>query len=226
MRAREDMFRDREEKLSKLYAGPQGAAPGAPPSGFEEFESFTGETDPYEPGGDMRISYGFADRTSWSLYGRLRLKAGQTFPKHFSFLSGRWGAKDEHGEHLTPASTSMTTNNMLEPPQMANPKRIVFVFSTVSDTDILEVFRRAWFEFQILQKIYARAPLSRHALIGRKAGVLEPACEHYAWEMKYPHYIPPGMEFDLRLMCSETFNVKAPMELWGFLEGSLDRGVQ
>ncbi len=184
------------------------------PVGYEEFESFN-DIVKY-PG----IAPGFVDRTHWTLYGRLDARAGEYMPESFHFMAGHWNSTSSPAKQQ-PGMSSYR----LHAPQCAYPKRIVFVLNSLSDTDRRGLFRECWFEFLLLNKIYARGPLSRHAMIGRKSGVLEPACEHYAWEFTYPHVIPPMMDFDLRLFCRKPFRVAEDFELWGFIEGDLDRAV-
>lgn len=189
-------------------------------------------TAPYPP-----MANQWLDRGPGALYDRLTLKAGQSLPGYpYSFFNYPVGSVGPDGKVRTYLDTNIQWANCLPAPNAAVVERVLFVFQPGCNQAERDRFiSQTYFEFKIAEKTRRRAPLVLGAVEADAAQMVVEAqgklvdMKHVGQNLSVrvgPCYIPSLVPFDLRLYSNPFYTPKHDLDMYVFLDGTEDRGVQ
>jgi hypothetical protein len=178
------------------------------------------------------------DRRDNALYDVMRIPAGTLVPERWPFfqspvgynLPGTFSFKGW-------ADTNMEGPGYLHPPQDHITKRILFLMSLgMSETDRNSLAMQYAWEFRILQKVIARAPLGRCVSIGHPKEMFENwgefprrnravVADQFCVNFKNSRYLPPLCNFSVEFR-GKPFVASLDIELYVLLDGISNFPVQ
>jgi hypothetical protein len=158
------------------------------------------------------------DRTPWQWYDTLKLAPGATVVNSYTLFAQPKGQPDQYNGNQTKTfvETNMTNGAMFTAPHDLLLQRIGFEF--LGDTrlyDIQQIMKFGYFELNIDEKVFYRAPLQYHPAGVGISGTSTQTGES-AWVNgtpmpqatrgfgNYSRYIPPLMNFGVTIYFPET----------------------
>lgn len=158
------------------------------------------------------------DRTPWQWYDTLKFAPGATVVSSYTLFAQPKGQPDQYNGNQvkTFVETNMTNGGMFTPPHDLLLQRIGFeVFADSRLYDIEQLFKFSYFELNIDEKVFFRAPLQVHPAGTGISGMTTQTAESswvngtpnpYATRSfgQYSRYIPPLMNFGVTIYFPET----------------------
>lgn len=158
------------------------------------------------------------DRTPWQWYDTLKLAPGATVVNSYTLFAQPKGQPDQYSGNQTKTfvETNMTNGGMFTAPHDLLLQRIGF--EIMFDTrlyDVVQIFKFSYFDLNIDEKVFYRAPLQFHPSGTGLTGVSTETGEStwvngtpnpYATRGfgNYSRYIPPLMNFGVTIYFPET----------------------
>ena len=167
------------------------------------------------------------DRRSDCWYDVIRLKKGDKVPRVIRMFS------EPCGPAKGVLDTNMLLPNSFPPPYGMLTRRIFFVFAPSSAVSRFVSSTRA--RFFVLEKSFHSAPLCELAIVGNsvKAATeaaagdfldLQYVAERYGFSVEV--YIPPLLTFGFELLTDTSYVLVDDIEMYAFIEGTIDHPVQ
>lgn len=164
---------------------------------------------------------GMVDRGKWYYYDTLKLAPGATVQNQYSFFASAMGQADPYTT-ATPVKTKLETNlptaNQFNPPFDMILNNLGFYFLQDGRAyDMEQIFKHAYIEFKIIDKIFFEGHMWRHPPGAGFSGMSTQTAESM-WNNGIPDpgacytfgnwakYIPPLVRFTLTISFPETFN--------------------
>lgn len=176
---------------------------------------------PTTPSGALDVNSLIAqmvDRTPWQWYDTLKLAPGATVVSSYTLFAQPKGQPDQYNNNQTKTfvETNMTNGGMFTAPHDLLLQRIGFeFFADVRLYDIEQILKFSYFELNIDEKVFFRAPMQLHpsgtGISGATAQTGESSWNNgtpnpYATRSfgQFSRYIPPLMNFGVTVYFPET----------------------